>query len=123
VLVIATHLDHRADAGHVRERQLGELLRAWGGASPAIIAGDLNAVPASPELETLARSGLRDLALESGADEGTFPSDRPERRVDYIWGIGVSGAQAHTVPSTASDHRPVVVNVTREAARPHDRSP
>lgn len=113
VLIIVTHLDEHADSSDVRQRQVRELLRAWDGASPAIIAGDLNALPASLELDLLAQSGFSDLALQAGADEGTFPSDKPVKRIDYIWGIGVSGSQAHTVASTASDHRAVVVNVTR----------
>ncbi len=117
VLVIVTHLDEHADASDVRQRQVRELLRAWDGASPAIIAGDLNAPPASLEMDLLAQSGFSDLALQAGADEGTFPSEKPERRIDYVWGIGMSGSQAHTVASTASDHRAVVVNVMRVSAR------
>lgn len=117
VLIIVTHLDEHADSSDVRQRQVRELLRAWDGASPAVIAGDLNALPASLELDLLAQAGFGDLALQAGSDEPTFPADRPERRIDYIWGVGVSGSQAHTVASTASDHRAVVVNVTRLAAR------
>ena len=117
VLVIVTHLDEHADSSDVRQRQMRELLRAWDGSSPALVAGDLNALPASLELDLLAQSGFSDLALQAGADEPTFPAERPERRIDYVWGVGVSGSQAHTVASTASDHRPVVVNVTRTAAR------
>jgi len=108
-----THLDEHDDASDVRQRQVRELLRAWDGASPAVIAGDLNAPPASLELDLLSQSGFSDLALQAGTDEGTFPSEKPVKRIDYIWGVGVSGSQAHTVASTASDHRAVVVNVTR----------
>jgi endonuclease/exonuclease/phosphatase family metal-dependent hydrolase len=117
VLVIVTHLDEHADASDVRQRQVGELLRAWGEAPVAIIAGDLNAPPGSAEMELLARSGFSDLALQAGADEPTFPADKPEQRIDYVWGVGLTGAQAHTVASTASDHRAVVVNVTRVSGR------
>jgi len=117
VLVIVTHLDEHADSSDVRQRQVRELLRAWGDAPVAVIAGDLNAVPASLEMDLLARSGFSDLALQAGADEGTFPSDKPDRRIDYVWGVGLTGAQAHTVASTASDHRAVVVNITRVSGR------
>ena len=117
VLVIVTHLDEHADASEVRQRQVRELLGAWGNAPVAVIAGDLNAPPDSPEMDLIARSGFTDLAIQSGTDEGTFPSDRPEKRIDYIWGVGVSGAQAHTVASTASDHRAVVVNITKVSGR------
>ena len=117
VLVIVTHLDEHADASGVRQRQVRELLGAWGNAPVAVLAGDLNAPPDSPEMDLLARSGFTDLAIQSGTDEKTFPSDRPEKRIDYVWGMGVSGAQAHTVASTASDHRAVVVNITRLSGR------
>jgi endonuclease/exonuclease/phosphatase family metal-dependent hydrolase len=112
VTILVTHLDENADATDVRQTQVRTLLRALVDTSPAIVAGDLNALPATLEMDLLAQSGFADLALAAGADEGTFPSDRPERRIDYVWGVGVVGAQAHTVASTASDHRAVVVNIT-----------
>lgn len=117
VLVIVTHLDEHADSSDVRQRQVRELLRAWGEVSPAVIVGDLNALPASLEMDLIAQSGFSDLALQAGANEGTFPSDKPIERIDYVWGVGLTGAQAHTVASTASDHRAVVVNLTRAAGR------
>lgn len=111
VLLIATHLDHIAGASEVRQRQVRAMLAAWGGGSPALVAGDLNALPGSPEMELLRAAGFRDLAVDTGADQATFPATDPRRRIDYIWGIGVTGSQAHTVASTASDHRALVVNI------------
>ena len=113
VLFIVTHLDEHEDSSAVRQRQVRELLRAWGEVSPAVIVGDLNALPASLEMDLIAQSGFSDLALQAGANEATFPSDKPVERIDYVWGVGLVGAQAHTVASTASDHRAVVVNITR----------
>jgi endonuclease/exonuclease/phosphatase family metal-dependent hydrolase len=113
VLVIATHLDHIAGASDVRQGQVRVLLDAWAGSRPAIVAGDLNALPGSPEMRMLADAGFRDLASAAGADQPTSPARDPVNRVDYIWGIGVSGSQVHTVVSTASDHRPVVVNIAK----------
>lgn len=115
VLLIATHLDHIAGASEVRQRQVRALLAAWDGASPAIVAGDLNALPGSPEMDLLRAAGLRDLAVDTGADQATFPATDPRRRIDYVWGIGVTGSQAHTVASTASDHRPLIINIRRDA--------
>ena len=46
------------------------------------------------------------------ADERTWPSDRPDRRIDYIWlsaGLEATGFAATT--STASDHRGIAVTV------------
>ena len=80
----------------------------------AIVAGDLNALPGSAELRLLEDSGFRDLAKADGADQATIPASDPKQRIDYVWGIGVTGTQAHTVTSTASDHRPLVVTITRQ---------
>ena len=63
-------------------------------------------------MELLRAAGLRDLAANAGADQATFPATDPRRRIDYVWGIGVTGSQAHTVASTASDHRALVVNIS-----------
>jgi hypothetical protein len=55
------------------------------------------------------------LALAGGgrpADERTWPSDRPDRRIDYIWlsaDLAASGFAA--TPGTASDHRGVAVTI------------
>lgn len=112
LLVIATHLDHVAGATAVRQAQVRVILDAWAGARPAIIAGDLNGLPASAEMRMLADAGFTDLAAAAGAEQPTFPARAPVERIDYVWGIGVAGSQAHTAVSTASDHRPVVVNIT-----------
>ncbi|MBU6422641.1 MAG: endonuclease/exonuclease/phosphatase family protein [Chloroflexota bacterium] len=113
VRLIGTHLDEFDSATEIRQRQVATILAAWHGTRPAIVAGDLNARPGAAELQLLADAGFRDLAKDDGADQPTFPSDHPTERIDYVWGIGVVGSQAHTVASTASDHRAVVINVTR----------
>lgn len=113
VLVIATHLDHVAGASDVRQRQVRTLLTVWNGRQPAVVAGDLNALPGTPELGLLEAAGFRDLAKDDGADQPTSPASGPVDRVDYVWGIGVRGTQAHTVTTTASDHRPLVINISR----------
>lgn len=113
VLFIGTHLDEHADASVIRQEQVRTLLRAWDGATPAVVAGDLNALPDAVELELLARSGFTDLVLAAGVKDDTFSSTEPHERIDYIWGIGVTPSQAHVVNSTASDHRAVVVTITR----------
>ncbi len=113
VLVIATHLDEHADASAVRLEQVRTLLREWNGRQPAIIACDCNALPEAPELALIDAAGFGDLAAAAGGRAFTFPSDAPRERIDYLFGVGVQTAQAHVVDSTASDHRAVVLNVTR----------
>jgi endonuclease/exonuclease/phosphatase family metal-dependent hydrolase len=113
VLIVATHLDHIDGATEVRQRQVRAILDAWRGEGPAILAGDLNALAGDREMKMLEEAGFRDLAAADGAVQPTFPAGAPERRIDYVWGIGVTGTQVHTVASTASDHRAVVVNIAR----------
>ena len=113
VQVIATHLDHISGATDVRQRQIHTILSAWDRRGSTLVVGDLNALPGSAELQLLEGAGFRDLAKDDGADQPTSPGADPKNRVDYVWGIGVSGSQAHTVATAASDHRPVVVNITR----------
>lgn len=112
VMLIATHLDHIDSASDVRQGQVRQILDAWAGRRPVILAGDLNARPGTPELGLLEDAGFRDLVKDDGADQPTIPSGKPTDRIDYVWGIGVIGSEAHTVATTASDHRPVVVNIS-----------
>ncbi len=114
VLVIATHLDHIDGATEVRQGQVHTILSEWNNERPAIVVGDLNALPGSAEMVLLEGAGFRDLAKDDGADQPTSPAGDPRNRVDYVWGNGVSSSQAHTVATTASDHRPLVVNIARK---------
>jgi endonuclease/exonuclease/phosphatase family metal-dependent hydrolase len=73
---------------------------------PLLLAGDFNAEPGSPSTRRVQESGRF-----SGAFEGpeTFPSGRPDRRIDFIlapesWQL----IEDHVPVSEASDHRPVV---------------
>ena len=115
VLVIATHLDEHADASAIRLEQVRTLLREWDGRRPAILACDCNALPDTPELALIDAAGFGDLAAQAGGAAPTFPADAPRERIDYLFGTGVQASQAHVVDSTASDHRALVVNVTRSA--------
>ncbi len=75
----------------------------------AILCGDFNALPDSPELALLrAETGLDD----SGAADGrlTFPSDTPVERIDYVLvSPNIHISRYDVLESLASDHRPVVV--------------
>src|SRR6266550_1567021 len=113
VLIVTTHLDDIADSSAIRQEQVRTILREWDGEKVAIIAGDMNAEPGSLEMALLSEAGYGDLGEPA---RGTTMDD-PPKRIDYIWGIGVN---AQGPPNTAwslaaSDHRAVVVNVTRQA--------
>ena len=111
VLIVTTHLDEVADSSAIRQEQVRAILREWDGEKVAIIAGDMNADPGDLEMSLFAEAGYGDLAEPAGP---TTTMDDPPKRIDYIWGVGVIGSSPHTVMALgASDHRAVVVNVTR----------
>jgi endonuclease/exonuclease/phosphatase family metal-dependent hydrolase len=113
ILIVTTHLDEIADSSAIRQEQVRTILREWDGAQVAIIAGDMNAEPGDLEMAFFSEAGYGDLAEPAGP---TTTMDDPQKRIDYIWGIGVVGANPHTVMALgASDHRAVVVNVTRSS--------
>ena len=111
-----THLDELADGSSVRQEQVRTIVREMESTSPLIIAGDLNAVPGDIGIQLFDQWGLDDLGASAGE---TTTGDTPQKRIDYVWGRGVVGAQAHTVSGQdlidakrASDHRPLIVNIT-----------
>lgn len=111
VTIVVTHLDEYddADGDAVRQDEVRALLERWGGrGAPLLLAGDFNAVPESRPIAMISAAGFRDLAASSGP---TIPSDDPNRRIDYVFGIGVTASGASVPASTASDHRPVVVDL------------
>ena len=113
VLIVTTHLDDIADSSSIRQEQVRTILREWDGEKIAIIAGDMNAEPGDLEMGLFSMAGYGDLAEPAGP---TTTMDDPQKRIDYIWGIGVIGSNPHTVMALgASDHRAVVVNVTKSS--------
>jgi endonuclease/exonuclease/phosphatase family metal-dependent hydrolase len=116
--VVVTHLHHveGPDGTRVRLAQLPRLLELVAGREATVLLGDLNAEPGSAEMARLRAAGLTDAFVAAGgrpADERTWPSDRPDRRIDYIWlsaDLEASGFAATT--STASDHRGIAVTVS-----------
>jgi endonuclease/exonuclease/phosphatase family metal-dependent hydrolase len=112
VLIVVTHLDHTSDGTFVRQEQVRTILRQFQNPTAAIIAGDLNAEPDSIEMQLFDQAGYQDLGQSAGT---TTIGDDPPKRIDYVWGRGVVGAQAHTTAedNLSSDHRGLVVNITR----------
>jgi endonuclease/exonuclease/phosphatase family metal-dependent hydrolase len=115
VTVACTHLDELSDGTFVRQGQVRTIIREVADATPLIVAGDLNAVPGDIEVRLLGEFGLDDLGASAG---DTTTGDDPQKRIDYVWGRGVIGAQAHTLAledaKKASDHRALILNITRQ---------
>jgi endonuclease/exonuclease/phosphatase family metal-dependent hydrolase len=76
--------------------------------TPYILAGDLNAAPSSPEVQTLRLKGQ---LSDAGAalDLPTYPAVDPCRRIDYLlYSSRLSLKSLRVLDTQASDHRPVV---------------
>jgi len=115
--VVVTHLHHvqGPDGTRVRLAQLRRLLELAAGRPATVLLGDFNAEPGSAEIGLVRAAGLTDAFVAGGggrADELTWPSDRPERRIDYLWLSPDLAASAFAATDgTASDHRGVAVTV------------
>ena len=118
IRIFNTHLDYRSDP-RVRERQVQEMLGFIGDAStPTIVFGDLNATPDAPELQPLLRR-LRDAWPATDGPGWTYPADAPVKRIDYVLTSSHFTTLAASVKATdASDHRPVVVQLSRSQQVP-----
>jgi endonuclease/exonuclease/phosphatase family metal-dependent hydrolase len=78
-----------------------------------IVAGDLNRPLAGATCHRWLRGLLIDAAAEhSRAPEPTFPASRPLFRLDYVYVRDLLVHAVRIVPSSASDHRPVVADLS-----------
>jgi endonuclease/exonuclease/phosphatase family metal-dependent hydrolase len=115
--VVVTHLHHveGPDGARVRLAQVPRLLELVAGRPATVLMGDLNAEPGSAEIGLLRTAGMADAFTAAGggpADAPTWPADRPDRRIDWIWLSGdLAATRFVATTSTASDHRGVAVTV------------
>ncbi len=110
-----------------RRRQLQAALDFIGSA-PAVLGGDMNVTVNEPKTgrdewqrtrvyRELTRQGFEDPFIEGKfCPAPTEPAVRPRKRLDYVWIRGLVGhaVKAEVLPSTASDHRMVVVEFALE---------
>lgn len=113
VRVTSVHLQHRDQNTTTRLDQLDALDAALPDDGPSVLAGDLNAEPGSPELDTLAAAGWTSAVDTAGdPDALTHPSDAPDVRIDWILGRGVIFADTRVLADDSSDHLAVVTRVS-----------
>jgi endonuclease/exonuclease/phosphatase family metal-dependent hydrolase len=105
----ATHFDFRADpAERLAAVAAIESLLADEPRQPALLAGDLNAVPHSEAMEALAKHW----SATSTQEMPTSPVVKPKRQIDYVWyrprdRFRVVEVRVLDEPE-ASDHRPIL---------------
>jgi endonuclease/exonuclease/phosphatase family metal-dependent hydrolase len=125
VRFVGTHLHHLPDEAN-RLQQAAELNRLFAGAeddTATILAGDLNAEPASETMGMLlarwwdAAARAEGISPEEmGARQLTYPSNEPRKRIDYVLVRPTGGAwrvlSTRVITETvASDHSPVLAVV------------
>jgi endonuclease/exonuclease/phosphatase family metal-dependent hydrolase len=103
--LVATHL-----GGDRIDLEVRSIIEAIGGTRGVIVAGDLNSVPESEAMRLFAQTGFTDLG--AAQDAKTFPPSAPDRRIDYLWAVGATATGVRTVSTRASDHLPVVADIT-----------
>lgn len=100
VSLFNTHLTWRPDEGEIRKRQADEILNFIGGQAPAIVCGDFNAAPETPEVRKMSEAGFMDTyeSLNPGSKALTWDNRNPyaagasvhlpDRRIDFVFARG-----------------------------------
>ncbi|MBA2416893.1 MAG: endonuclease/exonuclease/phosphatase family protein [Geodermatophilaceae bacterium] len=108
------HLQH--NSAPARAAQLAVVLQELPQA-PVVLAGDFNATPDAPELRVLGGRFVDSWERAGRGRGASFPSRFPLRRLDYVFvSAGLTAQKAAVVPTSASDHRPLVVDLVRDPA-------
>ncbi|MGQ4892618.1 MAG: endonuclease/exonuclease/phosphatase family protein [Candidatus Njordarchaeia archaeon] len=79
-----------------------------------VLTGDFNSHPDSEEIGMVKEKlyDARDLAISRSGGEGTYPSDKPTERIDYIFvSNNFTVSRFKTVKSLASDHLPILAEL------------
>ncbi|MGJ9404790.1 endonuclease/exonuclease/phosphatase family protein [Nesterenkonia aurantiaca] len=119
----STHLDFQRE--EQRALQVQEIIDITGTSKrPTVIVGDLNATPDAPELQPLFSVFTDTFAALGQNDDYTFGPDleglpgsgsveNPSLRIDYILTArGVTATSANVIQTTASDHLPIVAELS-----------
>ena len=128
--VYNTHLDYRADAPEgyphtIRLDQVNDMLRIMNtSAYPTVLVGDMNADISDPTAAEVFNPLLEKFsdawALAGKGDGNSFPSNEPDRRIDYILTTPstVDVMNAFEISTQASDHLPVVADLLIHGSAP-----
>lgn len=122
-----------------RRKQVEKLIKKVISEQIDLVAGDFNMLPASavkkskffndddyendPSCELMKSSGLNEVIPDEiyAKDEAlffTFPSWKPDRRLDYIWyKSGLKMMKAEVLPSASSDHLPLKASFQIDSPR------
>ncbi|MCP3026494.1 endonuclease/exonuclease/phosphatase family protein [Halobacillus sp. A5] len=111
----STHLDYRGDP-HIREMQVDDMLQIFEEQPGSkVLMGDMNASPEANELRPLLEK-FTDVWNTVNTTPGyTYPSLSPNNRIDHIYASDdIEVLDAHLIQSEASDHLPVIADLSVE---------
>ena len=122
LLFAGTHLDHTRDQGErlFSQTQFDELFAKYEDL-PIIFCGDFNDTPGSELHKRMSENWFDSWELVGQGPGLTMTSDKPTRRIDYVWVSDKKNFKLRwtDVPKTdASDHLPVVAEMEFKPA-PH----
>ena len=105
-------MEHITQSSDARLREVSTLLEEIRATDMDVLAaGDFNASPWMPEYYGLTRV-LTDLGLVSKDAKLSFPSHKPNVRIDYVFGRGGFTGRSYEVGTVQlSDHRPVIAEI------------
>eukprot|EP00698_Gefionella_okellyi_P025500 TRINITY_DN9366_c0_g1_i1.p1 TRINITY_DN9366_c0_g1~~TRINITY_DN9366_c0_g1_i1.p1 ORF type:complete len:282 (-),score=56.57 TRINITY_DN9366_c0_g1_i1:76-795(-) len=110
---VTTHLGLQG-AQEDETKQLVPFLTSLG--SHVVLCGDMNSVPTDPAMQVLRDAHLQDMWQSCGTGPGfTFNSAAPFERIDFIYRapkLAPVKCNAFVPDTQASDHRPLVLDVT-----------
>jgi endonuclease/exonuclease/phosphatase family metal-dependent hydrolase len=119
LIVGCTHLQNRSAAERVAQAaRVVEVLTPPTPPTPTVLLGDMNAGPAAAAVRALTATFTDAWAVAgtvrfSGSGGLTFDAATPHARIDYVLTSGPIRPQAAwVVPTDASDHRPVVADLS-----------
>ncbi len=100
--ILITHFGLNPDEQMHAQQTVLPLLRG----SRCILMGDFNVTPDNPALGPI-RAKMRDVDAFLPADTGSFPSDEPRKKIDYIFTSPDYTVRKADIPAfVVSDHRP-----------------
>ena len=106
IIVLQTHLGLKEPEFYEGIKTVYRLLKS--AAKPCVLMGDFNMKPDNDALKPL----LNDPEITHADSTLTFPSDAPDRKIDYIFANKyVKVIDSYTPELIVSDHRPIIANI------------
>ncbi|MFN0054194.1 MAG: endonuclease/exonuclease/phosphatase family protein [Planctomycetales bacterium] len=112
---------HNDSFNRINNAQQMQQILDFVGDQPAILAGDFNALPEWEAIQLVRESGWFSKPIEEPL---TFPSDAPDRRIDYVFApASWELLDDRVLDNTVSDHRAVVATFRVNQSRNPDAEP